>query len=105
MTFDIIIIGGGMVGVSLACALQKSHFTIALIDSAPLNLTEDERLIALNDGSTCLFENIGIWPQLKPHAAAIQQVHVSHLKRFGITRIHAKDLGLTALGHVVPAKY
>jgi 2-octaprenyl-6-methoxyphenol hydroxylase len=105
MTFDVIIIGGGMVGASLACALHKRHHTIALIDSAPLNLAEDERLIALNDGSTCLFENIGIWPHLKPHAAAIQQVHVSHLRRFGITRIHAKDLGLTALGHVVPAKY
>lgn len=105
MQFDIIIIGGGMVGVTLACALQKSDLRIALIDSAPIDSGEDERLIALNDSSICLYENIGIWPSLEPYAAAIRQVHVSHKGRFGITRINAADLGLAALGYVVPAKY
>jgi 2-polyprenyl-6-methoxyphenol hydroxylase-like FAD-dependent oxidoreductase len=47
MNFDIIIIGGGMVGATLAHALQQnSPFNIALIDAAPLVTPEDHRLIA-----------------------------------------------------------
>lgn len=104
MKFDIIIIGGGMVGAALAYTLSKGPWEIALIDaSAPPN--EDARLIALNEGSCCLFKNIGIWPELASYAAPIQQIHVSHRGHFGITRIEAHELGLDALGHVVPASY
>lgn len=105
MQFDLIIIGGGMVGASLACALQKKPISIALIDSAPIDSAEDERLIALNDNSVCFFENLNIWSIMAPHAASIQQIHVSQRGRFGITRIHANEVQLSALGYVVPAKY
>lgn len=105
MHFDIVIIGGGMVGATLALALEKSTINIAVVDSLPLNIKTDERLIALNEGSACLYENLGLWPQLFPHAGKIKTVHVSHKGRFGMTRIHAKEIGLSALGYVVPAKH
>lgn len=105
MQFDVIIIGGGMVGASLACALQKKNLNIALVDSSPSYLVEDERLIALNDNSACFFEKTGCWQALAPFAAPIQQIHVSHRGRFGMTRINAHDVQLPALGYVVPAKY
>lgn len=104
MKFDIIIIGGGMVGGALAYALSKGPWQIALIDATgPAN--EDARLIALNEGSCCLFKNIGIWPDLEPYTAPIQQIHVSQQGRFGIARIEAHELGLDTLGHVVPANH
>ncbi len=105
MKFDLIIIGGGMVGVTLAAVLKNTDISIALVDEAKHSTTEDERLIALNDASVSLFENSGIWPLLKPHAAPIKQVHVSKKGRFGITCIDADIVGLDALGCVVPAKY
>ncbi len=105
MQYDVIIIGGGMVGASLACALQQPQLRIALVDAAPESNTNDPRLIALTHESCCLFKNLNIWPALVPHAEAIKQLHVSHRGHFGITRIQAKELNLDTLGHLIPAKY
>jgi 2-octaprenyl-6-methoxyphenol hydroxylase len=105
MKFDIIIIGGGMVGAAMACALRTHEFKVAMIDSTPLTPSDDHRLIALNYSSVSLLKNLNIWPSLVSHACAIDEVHVSHRNHFGTTRLIASELKLTALGYVVPAKY
>lgn len=105
MKYDVIIIGGGLVGAALASALKNSSLRIALIDAMPHGVMQDERLIALNDASVCLFENSGIWPLLVSHATPIKQIHVSQRGRFGTARIHADIIDLNALGYVVPAKF
>lgn len=104
MQYDIMIIGSGMVGASLACALRETNLRIALIDASPLSMPDDPRLIALNDNSYCLFKNLGIWENLIDDAAPIKQVHVSDRGHFGKVRITATELGLLNLGYVVPAK-
>ncbi len=104
MLYDIIIIGGGMVGASLARALSETPFRIALVD-ATKTTAEDPRLIALNHGSHCLFKNLGVWSAMEPYATAIKQIHVSEKSRFGMTRLSADDVGMHALGYVVPAKH
>lgn len=98
------IVGGGMVGASLAVALKDSSLQIALIDAAPIVL-EDSRLIALNYASYHFFKTIDIWHQLAAQAEKINQIHVSQLGRFGITQISADEIDLDVLGYVVPAKY
>ncbi len=105
MQFDLMIIGGGMVGATLAAVLKNTDIRIALIDEAKFSSVEDERLIALNDASVALFENSGIWPELSPYATPIKQVHVSKRGRFGMTRMDASVVELAALGYVVPATY
>lgn len=103
--FDIIIIGGGMVGTAMACALRSTSLNVALIDATPLTPSDDHRLIALNHSSICLFQNLNMWPAMAPHAAAIQEVHVSHRGHFGTTRLTAAELQLPTLGYVIPAKH
>jgi 2-octaprenyl-6-methoxyphenol hydroxylase len=105
MSFDVIIIGGGMVGATLAAVLKNTDIRVGLVDASRSIPAEDERLIALNDASVSLFENSGLWAKLQPYAVPIKQVHVSQRGRFGITRIDASVVGLSALGYVVPAKY
>lgn len=102
MRFDLIIVGGGLVGAGLANALRDSRLRIALID-ARVPASDDPRLFALNVSSCQFLANLGIWERLAPHAAPIQQVHVSHQGHFGSVRLNARDAHLPFLGQVIPA--
>src|ERR1700738_579464 len=104
--FDIAIVGGGMVGASLAVALAPLGLKIALIEEIPHgNVTHpsfDERTTALSNGSRRILETLGVWPAVEPQATAIRKIHVSDQGRFGFARIDAAEQGLTAMGYVVP---
>lgn len=102
--YDIAIIGGGMAGATLAVALQNTGFHTLLIDATPLQSGTDHRLIALAHNSCNVFKNLNLWPELSAHAAAIKKIHVSKRGQFGSTEINAHDAGLSALGHLIPAK-
>jgi 2-octaprenyl-6-methoxyphenol hydroxylase len=102
--YDLIIVGGGLVGAGLAAALRRSDLQIALID-ARLPSNDDPRLFALNAGSCQFLENLDLWPKLKAYAAPIHQVHVSNHGHFGSVRLNREDVGLPALGYVIPAKH
>lgn len=102
--YDIIIIGGGLVGAGFASALRGTNLRVALVD-AKMPANDDPRLFALNAGSCDFLANIGIWPAIADHAAAIHQVHVSSRGQFGATRLKSEDAGLPSLGYVIPAHY
>lgn len=66
MKFDIVVVGGGLVGLCLAVALKKSGFKIALIEphaptSIPQDLSWDSRVYAISPGSTDFLTQLGIW--------------------------------------------
>lgn len=102
--FDLIIVGGGVVGAGLALGLQESGLKIALVDARNPS-ANDPRLFALNYGSCQFLKNTGLWSRLAEHAAPIHQVHVTHKGHFGSVSLKHEDLGLRELGHVIPAKF
>lgn len=102
--YDLIIVGGGLVGAGLAVALRDTDLKIALVD-ARIPDCNDPRLFALNAGSCQFLENINIWSQLAEYACPIHQVHVSHQGHFGAVRMRCEDVKLQSLGHVIPARY
>src|SRR3989338_9176021 len=104
MKFDLIIVGGGLVGAGLAVALRQSAMRIALID-ARMPSSNDPRLFALNHGSCQLLDHLGLWSRLLTHASPIHQIHVSRRGHFGAVRLNREDVGLPFLGYVVPAKF
>lgn len=104
MTYDLVIVGGGLVGAGLAAALQTSGLKIALID-ARLPSSDDPRLFALNAGSCQFLDNLNLWNKLIPLASPIHQVHVSRKGHFGAVRLNRDDVHLPSLGHVIPARY
>jgi 2-polyprenyl-6-methoxyphenol 4-hydroxylase len=109
--FDIAIIGGGNVGTSLACILSASQpaSRIALIEinSLPTNIAQhyssgfDARSTALAYGSAHIFQQLGVWAQLREHVTAIQKVHVSDRGHFAGSVIDAAEQGVEAVGYVI----
>ena len=103
--FDLIIIGGGLAGASLACALKNSALKIALVEAFELNNDSqpsyDDRTVALSFGSRCIFDSMGLWSSLAPFAEAINTIHISDRGHFGITRLTKEQEGVEALGYVL----
>jgi 2-octaprenyl-6-methoxyphenol hydroxylase len=106
--FDLLIVGGGLVGASLAIALSGQGLRIGLLDAAPLGVDSqpnyDDRGIALAYGSSRIFAGLGIWPALRERAEPIRRIHVSDRGHFGFTRLVAEEEGVEALGYVITAK-
>jgi len=104
-SFDIAIVGGGMVGASLAVALKGLQVRVALIEAVPHDAASqpsfDERTTALSNGSRCILETLGVWPAVAAAATPIAKIHVSDQGHFGFARIDAAEQGLRALGYVV----
>ena len=105
--YDLAIVGGGLVGASLALALAPLGLHIALIEAVPPATGEqhpsfDERTTALANGTVRAFRTLGVWAGMEREAAPIRRIHVSDQGRFGTARIDAAEQGLEALGYVIP---
>lgn len=104
---DLAIVGGGLVGASLALALAPLGLRIALLEavapgSAEQHPSFDERTTALANGTVRAFRTLGVWDAMAREAAPIRRIHVSDQGRFGTARVDAAEQGLEALGYVVP---
>jgi 2-octaprenyl-6-methoxyphenol hydroxylase len=104
--YAIAIVGGGLVGASLALALAPLGLKVAVIEavarSEPEQPSFDERTTALANGSVRTFRTLGVWHGLERDATPIRKLHVSEQGRFGVARIDAAELGVPAIGYVVP---
>jgi len=105
---DILIIGGGLVGASLAVALGQAGLTVTVVEACPLSVDQqpnyDERSIALAQGSQCIFSALGLWPSLQDEVCPIHTIHVSDRGHFGFTRLRREQQGVPALGYVATAR-
>lgn len=106
---NLAIIGGGLVGASLALALQAGAkargWKILLIEPfAPgdsFQPSYDARSSALSYGTRQIYQQLGVWSQIEQRGEPILQIQVSDRGRFGATRLAARDEGVPALGYVV----
>ena len=104
--FDLIIVGGGLVGASLAAALAPLSMKLAVIEAVPFGSrgqpSFDDRSTALSEGSRRIYQSMGVWAGIAPEAAPIRHIHVSDRGRLGATRLTAEEAGVEALGWVTP---
>ena len=103
--YDIIIVGGGMVGATMAYALSPLPLRIGVVEAVPFKSESqpsyDDRAIALAYGSAKIFESMGLWQALADKVSPINKIHVSDRGHFGVTRIVSAEEKVDALGYVV----
>ena len=97
---DILIVGAGPVGVTLALLLANSGLQVGLLDRRPLGAqSADPRALALSHGARQLLEPLNAWPGRD--ATPIETIHISQRGGFGRTVMDRTEYGLPALGYVV----
>ena len=106
--YDVAIIGGGLVGASLACALAPLGLRLALVEAVSFRAASqpsyDDRTLALSASSCRILQTLGLWPALQERATAIREIHVRELDRPGRVIMDPAELGLDRFGHVVEAR-
>ena len=112
---DIVIAGGGMVGISLALQLAQvmpQDTSICLVEGFAFpqisangkpsyHPSFDARSTALSYSTRLIYEQMQVWDELQQWLCAIDSIHVSNRGRFGSTLLQAGDYGWPALGYVV----
>ncbi len=103
---DIVIVGGGLVGMSLAIGLAKSPCRVILLErsqNAPLHHNVlDLRTTGLAMSSKVMFSRLGLWEKIVKAASPIDRLDVSEQANFGVARIDAKQHGISSIGYMVP---
>jgi 2-octaprenyl-6-methoxyphenol hydroxylase len=108
----VIIVGGGMVGLSLALMLARHQIAVRLLEANryPEDLGDaamaysssfDARNSALSRRSVEIYRQLGLWDKLQHHATPIQQVHISEQGSFGKAKLINHDEGVESFGQVI----
>lgn len=111
--YDLLIIGGGMVGLTLALAIRKqTRLTVAIVDrqlAEPLTDEPELRVSAINAASQKIFENLDVWHAItEQRAQAYDHMHVWDKEGFGHLDFDLEDLNLSKqhqhLGYIIENK-
>jgi 2-octaprenyl-6-methoxyphenol hydroxylase len=114
--YDLLIVGGGMAGASLALLVTRQVQSqgqaaprIAIVEAKPLEYGHhpgfDGRAIALSAGSQQIMKQAHLWDKLAPYAQAIHHIHVSDRGHVGQVSLHAQAYSLESLGQVIELEH
>ncbi len=102
---DVIIVGGGMVGLTLACALKDTGLQIVIIErgEAPVrkSLDRDCRVSAIVMGNVKLLQGLGVWKYLEQDACPMRSMRIWDNQEQGGIRFDACEIGEDALGYLI----
>lgn len=112
MQQEVIIVGGGMVGLSLALMLAKANIAVKLLEAvkypnyddaniAPYHSSFDARNTALSRRTVQIYQKLGLWEALQEHATPILEVHITEQGSFGKARLVAEQEKVESFGQVI----
>ncbi|MCH9636583.1 UbiH/UbiF/VisC/COQ6 family ubiquinone biosynthesis hydroxylase [Rickettsiella endosymbiont of Litargus connexus] len=105
--YDIVIVGGGIVGLTLACHLKDQDLKIALInkDTSPnisSSLTSQLRVIAITLGSQHYLQELNVWQRFnRKHDAPFRSMQVWESGQAAHLFFDSADIGQASLGYIV----
>ncbi|UOV06393.1 2-octaprenyl-6-methoxyphenyl hydroxylase [Pseudoxanthomonas sp. F37] len=104
---DVVIVGGGLVGASLAIALERQGMDVGLVEAAPagqMPAVFDQRNLSFAAATVNALTALGVMQQLRTPAGPIRRIHISRQGDFGRVRLDAQDYGRATFGQVVVAR-
>jgi len=104
---DVVIVGGGLVGASLAIALDRLGLDVALVEATPagaLPAVFDQRNLSFAAATVNALTALGVMQRLQGPPGPIRRIHVSRAGDFGRVLLDAGDYGRDAFGQVVVAR-
>jgi len=103
--YDLAIVGGGIVGATLACALKDSGLTVVLIEAQPHSEAAAKgQAYNLSLMSSRIYQGIGVWSEIEPKLTPYQQIRLSDADCPQVVQFFPKDLGLRSLQPHFPRK-
>ena len=105
--FDVVIVGAGMVGAALACALGESRLRVALIEARPFNHDWpadcfDQRVSAITRASKNIFTSLGAWDAMRDaRISPYRDMHVWDATGDGVIHFDSANIGEAMLGHII----
>lgn len=100
LDYDLAIVGGGIIGNTLAVALQNSGLRVVSIESETQSVAIAKSrayVIAILSGR--IFEGLGIWKQVLPQITQFSQIQISDADYAGVVKMYPQDLGTETLGY------
>ena len=98
---SVLIVGAGPVGAVCALALQQQGIAAHVLEAQPVDARADSRTLALAHGSRLILERLGVWSRLQG-VTPITRIHISQRGALGVARLAAEEIGVPALGYVLP---
>jgi len=104
--FDVVIVGGGMVGACLACALGDSGLKLAVLERTPVRPPPPEdydlRVSAINLASRAIFEAVGAWEgMVHRHVSPVREIQIWDEGGSGSLHFDAADIGEPCLAYII----
>ncbi|MET0718116.1 MAG: 2-octaprenyl-6-methoxyphenyl hydroxylase [Pseudoxanthomonas sp.] len=106
-THDVLIVGGGLVGASLAIALDRLGLDTGLVEATPAGVMPpvfDQRNLSFAGATVNALTALGVMAKLRAPTGPIRRIHVSRQGDFGRTRLEAATYGRETFGQVVVAR-
>src|SRR5688572_9878025 len=104
---DVLIVGGGLVGASLAIALERIGLDVGLVEASPpgtLPAVFDERNLSFAEATVNALTALGVMQKLRAPTGAIARIHISRRGDFGRSLLEASRYGRSEFGRVVVAR-
>lgn len=104
---DVVIVGGGLVGASLAIALERQGLGVGLVEATPagqMPAVFDQRNLSFAAATVNALTALGVMQQLRTPTGPIRRIHISRQGDFGRVRLDAQDYGRPTFGQVVVAR-
>jgi 2-polyprenylphenol 6-hydroxylase len=106
LSHDVLIVGGGIVGATLACALADEQLRIAILEHnpppPPPSADYALRVSAIAPSSRTIFESIGTWSAMQPQRICpVEEMHVWDAGGSGAIHFDSADLGEPCLAYII----